>query len=194
MSKEKKTITGEIEKYQKRIEESPLIEEKYNILIRERETAQKRYYEVVNQALQADSSAAMEKRDVGGKFVLTEPPAFPFKPIGPDRLLIIGTSLIIGIGAGFLIIFSWEFLNQKIRSPLDVSRVSTLPVLLELPEIRRNDSKRIHNIRKFAIPVIILIMVPVILFVINYYKPLELDITIIRIIELIKKQFILLGK
>jgi polysaccharide biosynthesis transport protein len=191
---QKAEIKVEIEKYKQRFEKTPLIEKEYNVLVRDRDTAQRRYEDLVKQALEADSSAAMEKRDVGGKFVLTEPPAFPFKPIRPDRLLIIGTSLIIGVVAGFLIIFSWEFLNQKIRSPLDVSRVSTLPVLLELPEIRRNASKKINKIRKFAIPVIILIMVPVILFVINYYKPLELDITIIRIIDLIKKQFILFGQ
>jgi len=191
---QKEEIKREIEKYKQRFEMTPLIEKEYNVLVRDRDTAQRRYEDLVKQALEADSSAAMEKRDVGGKFVLTEPPAFPFKPVRPDRLLIIGTSLIIGIIAGFLIIFSWEFLNQRIRSPLDVSRVSTLPVLLELPEIPRNAQKRAHNIRKFAIPVIILIMVPVILLVINYYKPLELDITIIRIIDLIKKQFVLLGQ
>jgi uncharacterized protein involved in exopolysaccharide biosynthesis len=191
---QKAEIKVEIEKYKQRFEKTPLIEKEYNVLVRDRDTAQRRYEDLVKQALEADSSAAMEKRDVGGKFVLTEPPAFPFQPVRPNRLLIIGTSLIIGIVVGFLMIFSWEFLNQKIRSPLDVSRVSTLPVLLELPEIPRNDHKRAHTIRKLAIPLIILIMVPVLLLVINYYKPLELDITIIRVIDLIKKQFVLLGQ
>jgi polysaccharide chain length determinant protein (PEP-CTERM system associated) len=194
LNKEKKNINSEIGKYQKRIEASPLIEEGYNILIRDRDTAQGRYESLVTQALEADSSAAMEKRDVGGKFVLTEPPAFPFKPIRPNRLLIIGTSLVIGIIAGFLIIFSWELLNQKIRSPLDLSKVSTFPVLLELPEIPRNDQKKTNNIRKLAIPLIILFMVPIGLLVIIYYNPFELDIKIIRVIDLLKKQFILLGQ
>ena len=103
---QKEEIKGEIEKYKQRFEKTPLIEKEYNVLVRDRDTSQKRYEQLVSQALQADSSAAMEKRDVGGKFILTEPPAFPFKPIRPDRLLIIGTSLIIGIFAGFLIIFS----------------------------------------------------------------------------------------
>ena len=191
---QKEEIKSEIEKYKQRFEKTPLIEKEYNVLVRDRDTSQKRYEELVNQALQADSSAAMEKRDVGGKFILTEPPAFPFKPIRPDRLLIIGTSLIIGIGAGLLIIFSWEFLNQKIRSPLDLSKVSTFPVLLELPEIPRNDQKKTNNIRKLAIPLIILTMVPIGLLVIIYYNPFELDIKIIRVIDLIKKQFILLGQ
>jgi uncharacterized protein involved in exopolysaccharide biosynthesis len=191
---QKAEIKSEIEKYKQRFEQTPLIEKEYNVLVRDRDTSEKRYQDLVNQALQADSSAAMEKRDVGGKFILTEPPAFPFKPIRPDRLLIIGTALIIGIGAGFLIIFSWEFLNQKIRSPLDLSKVSTFPVLLELPEIPRNDQKKTNNIRKLAIPLIILIMVPIVFLAINYYKQLELDITIIRIIDLIKKQFILLSQ
>ena len=191
---QKKDIASEIEKYKQRFEMTPLIEKEYNVLVRDRDTAQRRYEDLVRQALEADSSAAMEKRDVGGKFVLTEPPAFPFKPIRPDRLLIIGTSLLIGIVAGFSIIFAWEFLNPKIRSSLDLSKVSTFPVLLEMPELPRNDQKKPNNIRKIAIPLIILIMVPIGLLVIIYYNPFELDIKIIRIIELLKKQFILLGQ
>jgi hypothetical protein len=67
-------------------------------------------------------------------------------------------------------------------------------VLLELPEIPRNDQKKTNNIRKLAIPLIILVMVPIGLLVMIYYNPFELDIKIIRVIELIKKKFILLGQ
>ena len=191
MQKEK--IAGEIEKYKQRFEKTPLIEKEYNVLVRDRDTSQKRYEQLVSQALQADSSAAMEKRDVGGKFILTEPPAFPFKPIRPDRLLIIGTSLIIGIVAGFLIIFSWEFLNLKVRTVQDLTEVSSSAVLLELPEIPRDEQKQTRNVRKLAIPLIIMILVPVVLFAVNNYFSLELDIKVIKIIEIIKKQMVIFG-
>ncbi|MCX5903025.1 MAG: hypothetical protein NTV89_06025 [Proteobacteria bacterium] len=190
---QKEEIKGEIEKYKQRFEKTPLIEKEYNVLVRDRDTSQKRYEQLVGQALQADSSAAMEKRDVGGKFILTEPPAFPFKPIRPDRLLIIGTSLIIGIFAGFLIIFSWEFLNLKVRTVQDLIEVSSSAVLLELPEIPRDEQKQTRNVRKLAIPLIIIILVPVVLFAVNKYFSLELDITAIKIIETIKKKMVILG-
>ena len=67
-------------------------------------------------------------------------------------------------------------------------------MLLELPEIPRTDQKKGNNIRKLAIPLIILLMVPIGLLAIFYYNPFELDIKIIRIMDLIKKQFILLGQ
>jgi uncharacterized protein involved in exopolysaccharide biosynthesis len=191
MQKEK--IASEIEKYKQRFEKTPLIEKEYNVLVRDRDTSQKRYEQLVGQALQADSSAAMEKRDVGGKFILTEPPTFPFKPIRPDRLLIIGTSLIIGVFAGFLIIFSWEFLNLKVRTVQDLTEVTSSAVLLELPEIPRDEQKQTRNLRKLAIPLIIIILVPVVLFAVNNYFSLELDIKIIKIIGIIKKQLVILG-
>jgi len=190
---QKEEIKGEIEKYKQRFEKTPLIEKEYNVLVRDRDTSQKRYEQLVSQALQADSSAAMEKRDVGGKFILTEPPAFPFKPIRPDRRLIIGTSLLIGIGAGLLIIFSWEFLNLKVRTVQDLTEVSSSAVLLELPEIPRDEQKQTRNLRKLAIPLIIIILVPVVLFAVNNYFSLELDIKIIKIIGIIKKQMVILG-
>jgi len=190
---QKEEIKGEIEKYKQRFEKTPLIEKEYNVLVRDRDTSQKRYEQLVGQALQADSSAAMEKRDVGGKFILTEPPAFPFKPIRPNRLLIIGTSLIIGIFAGFLIIFSWEFLNLKVRTVQDLTEVSSSAVLLELPEIPRDEQKQTRNVRKLAIPLIIIILVPVVLFAVNMYFSLELDIKVIKIIGIIKKQMVILG-
>jgi uncharacterized protein involved in exopolysaccharide biosynthesis len=190
---QKEKIASEIEKYKQRFEKTPLIEKEYNVLVRDRDTSQKRYEQLVSQALQADSSAAMEKRDVGGKFILTEPPAFPFKPIRPDRRLIIGTSLLIGIGAGLLIIFSWEFLNLKVRTVQDLTAVSSSAVLLELPEIPRDEQKQTRNLRKLAIPLIIIILVPVVLFAVNMYFSLELDIKVIKIIGIIKKQMVILG-
>jgi hypothetical protein len=108
-------------------------------------------------------------------------------------LLIIGTSVIIGIFAGLLIIFSWEFLNLKVRTVQDLTEVSSSAVLLELPEILRGEQKQTRNVRKLAIPLIIIILVPVVLFAVNNYFSLELDIKIIKIIGIIKKQLVILG-
>ena len=190
---QKGKLKSEIEEYQRRIEKSPLIEQEYNNLVRDRDSARKRFDELVNQALQADSSAAMEKREIGGKFILAEPPVFPLTPIRPNRLLIVGASLVLGIGLGFLLAFSWEFLNLKVRTVQDLTEVSSSAVLLELPEIPRDEQKQTRNVRKLAIPLIIIILVPVVLFAVNKYFSLELDITVIKIIETIKKKMVILG-
>lgn len=195
LNRVKRDIFNEMEKYQKRIETSPVIEKEYNILIRDRESAQRRYEELVRQALQADSSAAMEKQDVGGKLALTEPPTFPLRPIRPNRPLIIGIALFIGLSASFVIIFAWEFLNPKIRSAQQIPRIASLPEVLELPVISFDIKTKSLNLRRIAIPFFILLIGPIILFAVNkYYKPLELDITLIKIIDLIKKKLIFLNQ
>ena len=66
-------------------------------------------------------------------------------------------------------------------------------MLLELPEIPRDEQKQTRNVRKLAIPLIIIILVPVVLFAVNNYFSLELDIKVIKIIEIIKKQMIIFG-
>ncbi len=191
----KKDIYREMEKYQKRIESSPIIEKEYNLLIRDRESAQRRYEELVRQALQADSSAAMEKQDVGGKLVITEPPTLPLRPIRPNRLLIIGTALFLGLSASFVIIFAWEFFNPKIRSVQQLPKIASLPEVLELPVISVEAPATAYNIRRIVIPSVILVIVPLVLFAVNkYVKPLELDLTLVKIIDLVKKKLIFLNQ
>jgi capsular polysaccharide biosynthesis protein len=191
----KRDIYREMEKYQKRIENSPVIEREYNILIRDRESAQRRYEQLVQQALEADSSAAMEKREIGGRFIIAEPPNFPLRPIKPNRPIIIGASLMLGIVFSFLMIFAWEFLNPKIRSAQQIPRIASLPEVLELPVISLDVKTKGYNVRRIAIPFFILLIGPIILFAVNkYYKPLELDITLIKIIDLIKKKLIFLNQ
>jgi polysaccharide biosynthesis transport protein len=193
LSTQKGKLKDEMEKYQQRMARSPLIEKEYNNLIRDRDSAKGRYDQLVNQALQADSSAAMEKREIGGKFMVSEPPIFPLEPIKPNRVLIVAASLVLGTGLGFLLIFSWEFLNLKVRSVQDLTQISSSPVLLELPEIPGIQQKRDRNVKKVAIPLIIIILIPAVLFAVNKYFSLELDITAINLIETIKKKLVILG-
>jgi polysaccharide biosynthesis transport protein len=190
---QKGKLKDEVEKYQQRLASSPLIEKEYNNLVRDLDSAKARYNQLVNQALQADSSAAMEKREIGGKFIISEPPIFPLAPIRPNRPLIVGASLVIGLGIGFLLIIAWEFLNLKVRSVQDLTQLSSSPVLLELPEIPRVQQKQGRNVRKLAIPLIIIILVPVVLFAVNKYFSLELDITVIKLIKLIQRKMVILG-
>jgi polysaccharide biosynthesis transport protein len=193
LSTQKGKLKDETEKYQQRIESSPLIEKEYNSLTRDLDSAKTRYNQLVNQALQADSSAAMEKREIGGKFIISEPPIFPLQPVRPNRLLIVGTSLVLGILLGFLLIFSWEFLNLKVRSVQDITQISSSPVLLELPEIPRIQQKGGRNVKKLAISLIIIFLVPVVLFAVNKYFSLELDITVVKLIGILKKNMVILG-
>jgi polysaccharide biosynthesis transport protein len=193
LNTQKGKLKEEMEKYQQRVAKSPLIEKEYNGLIRDLDSAKARYNQLVNQTLQADSSAAMEKREIGGKFIISEPPSFPIAPVRPNRLLIVGASLVIGIVLGFLMIFSWELLNPKVRSVQDLTQISSSPVLLELPETPRIQQKRKRNVRKLAIPIIIIILIPIVLFAVNKYFSLELDIPVIKLIGILRKQMVLLG-
>jgi uncharacterized protein involved in exopolysaccharide biosynthesis len=190
---QKDKVKNELETYNQRLQQSAIVEKEYNLLMRDLESSKKRYDELVNMALTADTGAAMEQKEIGGKLILAEPPNFPLRPIKPNRPLIVGAALLLGLVFGLLVMFSWEFLNQTIRSTQDLSKITPSPVLLELPEIKRTEEKRVNKIKKLAIPLLILLL-PIVLFVIDkYYSPLELDITFIKIVDILKKKFSILG-
>ena len=193
LNTQKVKLKNEMDKYQQRVARSPLIEKEYTDLMRDRDSAKSRYDQLVNQALQADSAAAMEKKEIGGKFIISEPPIFPLEPVRPKRLVTAGGALMLGIGLGFLLMFSWEFLNLKVRSVQDLTQISSSPVLLELPEIPRIQQKQHRNIKRVAIPLIIIVLLPVVLFAANRYFSLELDVSVVNIIETIRKKLVTLG-
>ncbi|MCX5894769.1 MAG: hypothetical protein NTZ51_02900, partial [Proteobacteria bacterium] len=123
-----------------------------------------------------------------------EPPNFPLRPIKPNRPLIVAIGFVVGTGLGILLIITWEFLYQTVRSADDLSKITPFPVLSELPEIPSDNVKEITKIRKRAILLLIIVAVPVLLFAIGMlYKPLELDITFITLLNTVMKKFTILG-
>ncbi|MCX5894785.1 MAG: hypothetical protein NTZ51_02980, partial [Proteobacteria bacterium] len=128
---QKDKIKAEMEKYKLRLEKSPVIEQEYALLFRDMESNKRRYGELVNQALQTDSSSAMEKREIGGRLVIVEPPNFPLRPIKPNRPLIVAIGFVVVTGLGILLIITWEFLYQTVRSPDDLSKITPFSVLSE---------------------------------------------------------------
>ena len=191
---QKDKIKADMEKYKLRLEKSPVIELEYTLLVRDRESTKVRYDQLVNQALQADSSSAMEKREIGGRLVIVEPPNYPLRPIKPNRPLIVAIGFVIGISLGILLIITREFLYQTVRSPDDLAKITPFPVLSELPEIPSDNVKEITKIRKRAIPLLIIVAVPVLLFAIGMlYKPLELDIAFIKLLNTVMKKLTVLG-
>ncbi len=147
VKKERARTEKEIREYQFKVGRTPLVEKEYNALNRDLESAQRRYNELVNQVLSLESSAAMEKRQMGGRLTIGQPPTFPLRPIKPNRLLIIAASFFAGTGLGVLLLLAWDSITRTVRTPQDLLKLTQVPVLSEIPLIMADNrgGKRVFS-------------------------------------------------
>ena len=67
------------------------------------------------------------------------------KPVSPKKLILLAAALIIGFLLPFLYIYLKELFNNKIRSKHDLEKLSTVPILGELPQLESGQSEVVEK-------------------------------------------------
>jgi polysaccharide chain length determinant protein (PEP-CTERM system associated) len=148
------------DKYRRRIEETPKVEEEYKSLVIERNNTQAKHDDLMQKYMEAKVAHGLEKEQKGERFTLIDPARLPEKPYKPNRLAIIMVGLILGIVAGVATVSIKEYTDDSIRSPDELSSATHFPVLAGIPEIfSSKDLLRRTKIRlvKFATVVLVFI-------------------------------------
>ena len=111
----------ELKEYQRRVGMTPLVEKEWLILERDRESAQKRFNDLASQVQTMESAAEMEKRELGGRLSIGQPPVVPLKPYKPNIPMIIGVSIFLGLFTGVGLLLGWDYLSKTVRGPQDLA-------------------------------------------------------------------------
>lgn len=61
----------------------------------------------------------------------------PVKPVAPKSLLNVSISAVLGLMIGLFLAFMGEFLDKSVKTPEDIQRHFSLPVLGSIPEFKR---------------------------------------------------------
>jgi protein tyrosine kinase modulator len=187
-AEEKQKITKEIEKYQKLIENAPLIEAEYNDLTRGREMAMKKYNDLLGKLLQSQIAQGMEVSQRGERFTISEPASYPDRPVKPNRKLIIVLGLLLGIGVGAGLAAVLEAMDESFKSINEIASITGLPVFSSFPLIQTEDEKKKKR-RKNVIYFLLFIGVAVGVVVIFNYIVMPLDVLWAKVIN----RLIILG-
>ena len=178
--------------YQRRVGMTPLVEKEWLILERDRESAEKRFNDLASQVQTMESAAEMEKRELGGRLSIGQPPVVPLSPYKPNIPMVIGVSIFLGLFTGVGLLLGWDYISKTVREPQDLVPLYALAVLVDLPMVvaEGEASRRRVNMIYVRVAVLVLLIGVVVAVDLFYMK---VDVLIIKILSLIKTKFVLTG-
>jgi len=121
--------------YERRVVQTPKVEQEGLSLQREYDSASKKYREIAQGLLGAESAVELEKGQRGGRFSLLEPPNLPDSPRMPNRRAFILLGLVLGFGCGIGYASYAEYMDRTIRGSRSIRTVLNTPPLAVIPLI-----------------------------------------------------------
>lgn len=175
IAREKTEITRRISELTASITATPASETVLNSLERNRENIQTQYNTAIARRAEASTGEQIEMRADGSRFSLLEAATPPTSPVSPrsKRIMLMGGVLGLGLGLGLVVLL--EMMNRTVRRPVEVMRLSDVPPLAVIPEIRApGDRSQTFWRGNAAILMISVAVLPVLAAAISYREPLGL--------------------
>ncbi len=129
-------LQKQMDEYQSRLNLTPVREQQLAALTRDHEQSSKYYESLLAKKQQSEMATDLEKRQQGEQFRMIDPPSLPVMPYFPNRLLISGAGVAVGLVVGLALIVVLEFFGFKIYLEEDLRDLQPIPVLVELPPVR----------------------------------------------------------
>ena len=140
-TREQKVLQDQIHTYQGRLSLSPGVEEQYKALMRDYETAQKFYNDLLAKKNESEMQTDMERRQQGEQMSLLNPANLPDSPSFPNRLLFAGGGLAAGLTFGLGLAIWLEVRDKSIRDERDVLAALEMPMLVSVPWIEETSQR-----------------------------------------------------
>jgi polysaccharide chain length determinant protein (PEP-CTERM system associated) len=132
---EEQRLRGLVAEYQRRVEAVPAVESEWAVLIRDYDTQQAAYRDLLSKSEAAKVSVDLERRQIGEHFRILDPAVVPVKPVDSARGRINALGLALGVLAGLGLALYLELKTAVFRSESDVLEVLSLPVLALVPHV-----------------------------------------------------------
>jgi polysaccharide chain length determinant protein (PEP-CTERM system associated) len=136
---------NKILQYQGRLNMAPVMEQQFADITRDYDQSKANYESLLKKKNESEMSTDLEKTQQGEHFRMLDPPNLPVKPYKPNRLLLCGAGLAVGLvfGGGFA--FGQEKLSGKIYSEREIKRLVPFEVIAEIPPIETLQEQSSHR-------------------------------------------------
>ena len=133
LEKRHRKIRGEIESFEKRVEEIPGTEQKLAGLLRDYEICQLNYQSLLDKKLNARLSENLEKLQKGDRFRVIDSANLAETPYKPNRQKIFLIGAVISLFIGIAVIYLIDILRPVIYREEDLLDITDIPVLGSIP-------------------------------------------------------------
>ena len=133
--KEKAWIDSEIAKYNRRIEDTPKVEQDVADVQLRSEDLRKQYDDLKGKLEQARLSESLESKQKGSQFVVVDPANYPLDPDKPDKKTVLLAGCCISLLASLVFAAAVDIARQKVWTQSQIEALWGLPVLVEIPAI-----------------------------------------------------------
>jgi polysaccharide chain length determinant protein (PEP-CTERM system associated) len=131
--KEQTQLKNTIKGYNSRIQASPVMEQEYAELTRDFNLAKARYDDLNLKVSQSEIATDLENRNQSETLEVLDPASLPETPTKPNRWLIVGIGLGMGIMLGVVVAGAREVKDASLKSLKDARAYTNLPVLGTVP-------------------------------------------------------------
>jgi len=132
-TKRQKELQAEIGDYRSRIDTIPVNEQKYADMLREYNLAKADYEEKSMKKSISETSSNLEERKAGENLETLDPASLPEQASEPNRLLIAGAGVGLGLFFGVFMAGVKEMKDTSLKNLKDVRAYTNLPVLSSIP-------------------------------------------------------------
>lgn len=167
-------LRARVADYKERLEITPVIEKDYRALQLDLEDARRKYSDLKAREMEALLAQNLESDRRGERLTVIEPPLPAEQPASPDRPLLIGLGAVLAIGLGIVAIFLVESLDDTVRDRQALERLTGVPVLGLIPEIRTSADRRRGRLRIAAAASATVVVFAVLAALVHiYFMPID---------------------
>ncbi|HVH86081.1 MAG TPA: Wzz/FepE/Etk N-terminal domain-containing protein, partial [Terriglobales bacterium] len=132
---EQATLKQRIGEYESRIEQVPAVAAEYKQITRDHDAAVNFYNSLLAKKNESSMATALQLRQGGEQFSVTDPPNLPDQPKFPNRFVFAGGGFMAGLAFGSLLSGFLEYRNTFLRSEADISAFTELPTLAVISHV-----------------------------------------------------------
>ncbi|MGA2003101.1 MAG: XrtA system polysaccharide chain length determinant [Terriglobales bacterium] len=126
---------SKVNQYQARLSMAPVMEQQYADITRDYDQSKTDYESLLAKKNQSEMSTDLEKTQQAEHFRMLDPPDLPGKPYKPNRLMLCGAGLAVGLVLGGGFAFGSEKLSGKIYTEREIKKLVPFDVIGEIPAI-----------------------------------------------------------
>ena len=141
-------INVQIDEYQRRVENTPALEQELQSLNREYQNIKDSHDYLFSRKLEANISVNMEKKQKGEQFEIIDRAITPRNPISPNLKIIFLLTVFLGVHLGGGLIFLKDYFDTSLRRSGDIERSLGISVLATIPKIHQTKDFMKRKLRK----------------------------------------------